>query len=61
MRQHRRACPCLPAVPNPEMGEEVKAVVQPVEGVTPDDALAGQENGLDLPVNVLLTCGRAVD
>ena len=27
-------------VPNPEMGEEVKAVVQPVEGVTPDEALA---------------------
>ena len=29
-------------VPNPEMGEEVKAVVQPVEGVTPDAALEAE-------------------
>jgi acyl-CoA synthetase (AMP-forming)/AMP-acid ligase II len=27
-------------IPEPEMGEEVKAVVQPASGVTPDDALA---------------------
>ena len=29
-------------VPNPEMGEEVKAIVQLVEGVEPDEALAAQ-------------------
>ena len=29
-------------VPNPEMGEEVKAVVQPTAGVTGDDALAAE-------------------
>ena len=29
-------------VSNPEMGEEVKAIVQLVEGVEPDEALAAQ-------------------
>lgn len=29
-------------VPNPDMGEEVKAVVQPAEGVEPSDALAAE-------------------
>ena len=29
-------------VPNPEMGEEVKAIVQPVEGVQPDETLAAE-------------------
>jgi len=29
-------------VPNEDLGEEVKAVVQPMPGVTPDDALAGE-------------------
>ena len=29
-------------VPDPEMGEAVKAVIEPAKGVTPDDALAGE-------------------
>ena len=33
-------------VPNPEMGEEVKAIVQPVEGVDPDETLAARVGGL---------------
>ena len=29
-------------VPDPEMGEQVKAIVEPAPGVTPSDALAEQ-------------------
>ena len=48
-------------VPNPEMGEEVKAVVQLVEGVTADDALATELVGYAREHIAHYKCPKTVD
>ncbi len=48
-------------VPNEEMGEEVKAVIQPAMGVVPDDALAEKLLGYTREHIAHFKCPRSID
>jgi long-chain acyl-CoA synthetase len=48
-------------VPNEEMGEEVKAVVQPAEGIEPSDALAAELMAYVREYVAHYKCPRSID